>query len=211
MLISLYELIAKYQISPTGVLHIGGHFAEEAHEYFKNGVERTIWIEANPNYLPIMEDALKDYSNYIVFNECMTDENDKEVELKISNNEGQSSSILDLEYHSIAHPEIWYIGKIKLKTKRLDSLFIEKDLDIKRYPFVNIDIQGAELLALKGFGDLLYNVKYLYLEINEKEVYKNCALIGEIDEYLETYGFVKKEQIMCADFGWGEAFYINQY
>jgi len=32
----------------TGIIHVGGHEAEELHPYLLSGVKRILWIEANP-------------------------------------------------------------------------------------------------------------------------------------------------------------------
>lgn len=58
---------------------------------------------------------------------------------------------------------------------------------------LNIDIQGAELLALKGISNLLNYFDYLYLEVNNNYLYKNCALVGEINEYLKSFNFRRVE------------------
>jgi hypothetical protein len=49
-------------------------------------------------------------------------------------------------------------------------------LDIIPKYFLNFDIQGAELKALKGMEEYLSNVDYLYTEIISDYVYKNCAI-----------------------------------
>ena len=51
-----------------------------------------------------------------------------------------------------------------------------------------MDIQGCELLALKGAKTALARVDALYMEVNEKELYKGCGLMSEIDEALREYG-----------------------
>ena len=76
------------------------------------------------------------------------------------------------------------------------------------YNFWNIDIQGAELHALKGAGDILNNVNILYLEVNTKHLYKNCPLLNEIDEFIEPKGFVRVALEMTSH-GWGDALYIK--
>ena len=98
--------------------------------------------------------------------------------------------------------------------------FKKKIKNINRYPnldqiykklsnFLNIDIQGAELLALKGMGDLIKEYDYLYLEVNSEEVYMGCGLITEIDIYLEKYNFKRVETKWWGNAGWGDAFYIR--
>jgi len=211
MLIPYQTLLSKYSIKPTGVLHIGANTGQEVDDYYSNGIQRTIWIEANPKLIPELQKNVNRYPNSLIFNVCTTEHDNQEVKFKISNNEGQSSSILDLHTHKIAHPTVHYIDEIILKTKRIDTLFIENNLDIQDYDFVNIDIQGAELLSLKGFGDLLYQVKYLFLEVNDEELYSGCALYPEIVSYLGNFNFEPKEKVMAGNFGWGDAFFINKY
>jgi FkbM family methyltransferase len=82
-------------------------------------------------------------------------------------------------------------------------------IDISLIEFVNIDIQGAELLALKGMKKILRFAKYLYLEVNIRHLYKNCALITELDSFLNEYGFERKETKMTK-WGWGDAIYIKK-
>ena len=73
--------------------------------------------------------------------------------------------------------------------------------------FWNFDIQGAELMALKGAIHSIRYAKALYLEVNEKELYKNCGLIGEIDAFLYNYHF-KRVITNITQHGWGDALYI---
>ncbi len=63
-------------------------------------------------------------------------------------------------------------------------------------------------MALKGS---VKNIKYanaIYLEVNEKELYKNCGLINEIDTFLEKYNF-KRIVTEMTSHGWGDALYIR--
>lgn len=55
--------------------------------------------------------------------------------------------------------------------------------------FWNFDIQEAELMALKGATRSIQYAKAIYLEVNEKELYKNCGLITEIYAFLSQYNF----------------------
>ena len=82
------------------------------------------------------------------------------------------------------------------------------NIDGNKYDFWNFDIQGAELMALKGASKYLPNAKVLYLEVNEKELYKGCVLIGEIDTFLSQYNF-KRVITNITVHGWGDAVYIK--
>jgi hypothetical protein len=64
-------------------------------------------------------------------------------------------------------------------------------------------------MALKGSINSIKYAKVLYLEVNEKELYKNCGLIHEIDAFLEEYKFKRNVTIMTP-YGWGDALYIRE-
>jgi hypothetical protein len=66
-----------------------------------------------------------------------------------------------------------------------------------------------ELSVLKGMGEDLHKINYAYLEVNSKEVYKGCALVGEIDEYLFRYGLKPREESWAGNTGWGDKFYMR--
>ena len=181
---------------------------EERDDYLSNGLKNTIWIEANPKVYDKIEFINSENSEERVFNFAITDIDNESVKLNVTNN-GQSSSILELEKHKIHHPTIHVSEILYVKTKRMSTLINESNIDINRYDFLNIDVQGAELLVLKGFGDLLNDIKYIYTEINTNSLYKDCALVSEIDEYLEKYGFKRVETSMT-QFEWGDALYIKE-
>jgi FkbM family methyltransferase len=206
MLIKFSEIVNKYGI-PKGIIHIGAHLMEERNDYKSQGLHNTIWVEANSKVYSNIEFVNNEQNNERVFNYAISDEDNKLYEFNITNN-GQSSSILKLDKHKIHHPQIHVNDVINVYSKRMDSLLSENDININDYDFLNIDIQGAELLALKGFGDLLNNIKYIYTEINTNTLYEDCALVSEIDEYLAKYGFKRIETSMT-EFEWGDALYIK--
>jgi FkbM family methyltransferase len=206
MLIDFRKLFPKWRIKPKGVLHIGANIGEEAPVYDELGIQNVIWIEASDKIFPKLQDNIKKYLGHIAIKACIGDE-EKEVVFNISNNAGQSSSVLELGTHKTAHPEVHYIEQIKMQMTRVDS-FLDNSI-LKDYDFLNIDLQGAELMALRGMGDLLNNFRWAYLEVNKAELYKGCALIDEVDAYLLGYGFRRVETLWCGNTGWGDALYLK--
>ena len=209
MFIKIYDLIKKYKINVKGIVHIGAHICEEKIDYNKAGItdDNIVWIEGNPNLVRQINMKNK---NIKILNYLVSDKNDELVSFNISNNR-QSSSILELGSHKKHHPSVYYTQKIKMKTKTLKTIYEENNLEKNFANFLNIDIQGAELLALKGMGELLNNFDYLYLEVNKEEVYKNCGLVTDIDTFLEKWNFKRVESYWPKNgtIGWGDAFYIK--
>lgn len=207
MLIKFNDILSKYG-KPKGIIHIGAHLAEERDDYILNGLNNTIWIEANLSVFNRL-DFLKNSKTEKGYNYAISNIDNKIVSLNITNN-GQSSSILELEKHKIHHPNIYVTETVQVMSKRMDSLIIENNIDMNLYDFINIDIQGAELLAIEGFGDYLNYVNYIYTEVNTAYLYKNCSLLDEIDTYLMRYNFIRVENKMTK-FEWGDALYIKNH
>ena len=204
MLISYSDLCKTFDLKVHGILHIGAHLCEELQTYVNNGCSKIIWIEGDPNIYNVVK--IK-YPRQIIFNYLITDVDNEEVTFNHANN-GQSSSIFAFGTHEKYHPEVKFISKSKLLTKRIDTIYKDHGIDKNFANFLNIDIQGAELLALKSLGDILTNFDYIYLEVNKEEVYIGCALISDIDEYLGKYGF-KRVSVSWTVANWGDAFYIK--
>jgi hypothetical protein len=201
----VYKAFLYNNINITGIFHVGAHECEELLFYNSFGVknEDIVWIDA-------VESKVTDATNrgiVNVYNALITDKDDEDVEFNISNNI-QSSSILEFGTHSEEHPWVVYTDKVIKKSITVDTFFEKNDLDASKYNFWNFDIQGAELIALKGATKSLQYAKALYLEVNEKELYKGCALIDEIDEFLSKHNF-KRVLTKITQHGWGDALYLK--
>jgi FkbM family methyltransferase len=207
MLISpsqIFEILSEKGINVTGVFHVGAHECEELSFYNNLGVknEDIIWIDAINS--KVIEAKNRGIPN--VYNALITDKDDEDTVFNVSNNV-QSSSVLEFGTHSTEHPHVVYVDKIEQKSITIDSFFDKNNIDGLKYNFWNFDIQGAELMALKGAVKQIKNANALYLEVNEKELYKNCALITEIDEFLAQYNF-KRVITYITEHGWGDALYL---
>ena len=202
MLINFNDLLLSNKV--TGIIHIGAHELEELADYLKGDVSKVIWIEANPNKYDFIKKKLQKYENMVLGEFAAGSKNGNHV-LNLANN-GQSSSILEFGTHIISYPNINYNSKIKVEIKKLDNWLDENFKDKNSYNFINIDIQGYELEALKGMTSQIKIVDYIYLEVNFEQVYKNCAELKEIDQLLIKFGF-KRVALRKTNAGWGDAFY----
>jgi FkbM family methyltransferase len=209
MLIKIHSLMQHFQLKISGILHIGAHECEELSDYNQVGVptDKTYWVEAMPNKVAFCKQR---YGSGLHIYQAVIDDRDGEnVSFKITNN-GQSSSILEFGSHAISHPTVHVVENVDMTTTRMDSLIDRENIPITKLNFINLDIQGVELRALKSMEKYLQHVQYIYTEVNTEEVYKGCNLIGEIDEYLKGFGFVRVAQQIFKEFGWGDAFYIKK-
>lgn len=205
MLMSLPELVEKHCMKIDGVLHVGAHLAEEAETYAQLGVGEVTWIEANPAVIPKILSELHGFANQRVIEALVYAVDGAQVEFNVTNYDGMSSSIFEFGTHPTFSPDTVFVDKLKLVTRTIDSLM--KQYDIKAN-FLNMDLQGAELLALIGATEFLYDVDYIMTEVNEDEVYLGCAQVGQLDEYLDAFNRVATYWV--PDQGWGDALYIRK-
>lgn len=205
MLIDFRQLFPRWDIKPTGVLHVGANVGEEAPVYDALGIKQVCWIEGNPKIYDELATNVSKYKGQWAFNLLIGDYNGESV-LHESNNGSQSSSILELGTHKVAHPEVHYVGDISLRIHRIDSL----PIDFTGFDFLNMDIQGAELMALKGMGDLLRQFKWAYLEVNQAELYKGCPHVNDLDLFMTGFHFERVETRWAGNTGWGDALYIRR-
>lgn len=204
MMISLEQLIKKYNMNITGVVHVGAHLAEEAQEYDKCGIKNVWWIEGNPAVAKKIERHIKPYGHKLIQALVYSVDN-VDLNFNITNYDGMSSSILEFGTHKDFAPDVQFVDQVNLKSKTIDSL--DEQYGFGGCNFLNLDIQGAELHALYGATYFLRNVDYVFTEVNNQEVYVDCAKVNEIDDFLE--GFKRVETLWVGNNGWGDALYVR--
>jgi FkbM family methyltransferase len=170
------------------------------------GDNDTLWIEAIGEIVAYVK---KINENINIVQAVITDKDDEELSFMITNNK-ESSSIFNFGTHAIEHPHVFEIERRRLKSITLNTLFERNNIPRDRYDFINIDIQGAELKALKGSTRILPHIKAIYAEVNEKMLYEGAGLLPELDEYLATFNF-KRVITNMTRHGWGDALYIKNY
>jgi FkbM family methyltransferase len=207
MLIPLDKLVRSMPYQLKGVLHIGAHECEEKDSYNQQGIpdDNIYWVEALPR---LVNNMVEKYPTIHIYQGLIHEEDDKKVTFHITNNV-QSSSILEFGSHAIHHPHVHLIGDVVMTTIRVDTLIEKHNIPVEKLNFINLDIQGVELSALKSMEKYLLQFDYIYTEVNTEQVYKGCCLVSELDEYLMPFGYKRVATKMCENFGWGDAFYIR--
>ena len=182
---------------------MGAHLGEEAADYEKFGWTPVIWVEAQPNLVQTLNSKLES-SKHTVIEATIWEENGAPLKLNIASN-SQSTSLLNFGTHTDTYPDVTFVTEIEVITKRLDSIIKPN----KMPNFINLDIQGVELPAIKSLGKLLLSIDYIYTEVNKKEVYEGCTLVTDLDEYLLVNGFKRASTRWYLNEGWGDALYIR--
>jgi len=171
-------------------------------------------FECNPNTIDICKKNIENYKDRIILIEgCVCDYNgtikfhpinkEKTITTWLDGNQGASSMFKS----NGQYPYKMYVqDEITTDCHRLDSI-IDK-YGISKVDIIWMDIQGAELLALKGMGNNLQNVKYIHTEISHKEIYSGQVMFDELNNFMLTNNFVIKNNLSLS--GWQEdAIYEN--
>jgi len=209
MLIPFDQLFARHKIKAKGVLHLGANTGQEAATYDKLGIKQVIWFEALPDIHIQLYNNVAKYPGHLAFQACLSDRDGEVVVFRRANNESQSSSFLEFGTHLQEHPGTVFCEEIRMLTSRVDTFLFDRGIEIGGGWFLNVDLQGAELLALRGMGDWLWLFDYAYVEVNTKELYKGCPFVRDIDDFLLRFDFLGAETKMTKH-GWGDKLYIRR-
>ncbi len=213
------DLASKFQqhnLHPRGVIHIGAHHGQELPLYLKMGFKRALLVEANPSVFANLEkksrqllhDLPKERRCQVKLANCAITNIDGEAELRINAN-SESSSLLALKDHLKLFPQMIEVERVRVPCRTLDSLVAAVDPTYKGFNFLNVDVQGAELLVLSNGLRTLANIDAVCSEINFSELYEGCALAWQLDEFLKQHGFERVSTHHPHRLEWGDALYLK--
>jgi len=205
MLMSLDKIVNDYDLKIHGVLHIGAHYGEEYNDYVRNGIRKMIFFEPiHSNYLQLCK-SIPNNDEIRIINQALGNMKGITIMNIESANNGQSCSIFEPLKHLEQYPNIVFDKKEVVSIDKLDNI----EFDRNQFNMINIDVQGYELEVFKGAIETLPFIDIIYTEVNREELYKNCAMIDEIDTFLSDFGFVR---ILTDWTGgtWGDALYLKK-
>lgn len=103
------------------------------------------------------------------------------------------------------HQWLKFEEKVHVQTNTLEHFCNQHN--IVQIDFAHIDVQGAELMVLIGSGNMLQNIKAVWLEVENVELYKNQPLKNEVEHFMQSKGFINI--LDKVDHISGDQFYVN--
>ena len=97
----------------------------------------------------------------------MWEKSGEKIPFNIANN-FQSSSVFEMGTHKELYTDVFVNLVQERITTTLDDLIPVDSF----FDFINLDIQGAELNAIKGLGSRIANINWIYTEVNKKSYIK---------------------------------------
>jgi FkbM family methyltransferase len=174
--------------SAKGVVHVGANTGQERDLYDGFHLD-VIWIEPIPSVFADLVANISGFPRQRAYRYLVTDEDGREYTFHVSNNGGQSSSVLGLAMHKQMHPHVWYSDSIKLESITLSSLVKKERIDVRAYEVLILDAQGSELLVLKGGAGILPHFRFIQTEVADFEAYSGCCQLPELSNFLGSHGF----------------------
>jgi FkbM family methyltransferase len=206
-------------IPKRGIIHIGAHQGEEVAYYLELGFESIILIEANPKWYRYLVDKFKDNSRIKIYSVAISDtigEMDFYIHTSQSGSTEPASLLKMKEFNNIVK-SLRTTETIKVQVLTLDHFLTSNGLSPQAYNFINVDVQGAEMMAFKGASTTLKTTDVIISEINLVELYEHATLENELVQYLQQRGFEKTNVIYHTLYdekgtfpAWGECLFIKK-
>lgn len=171
-----------------GVVHVGANTGQEREAYAALGLP-VLWVEPIPAVFAELERNIAGLPDQRAVRALLTERSGERVTLHIANNNGESSSILELARHRELWPEVDYEDAIELETETLASVLDGLAADAQRFDTLVLDTQGSELRVLQGAGPWLQRFRWIKTEAADFEAYRGGCTIDELGGYLGERGF----------------------
>jgi FkbM family methyltransferase len=122
-------------------------------------------------------------------------------------NYGNKSSSLLPPTKLMKHIHKWLNFNSKISVNGVSLPVLIANLPYEFIDFVHLDVQGAELGILRGGEKVLNKIRCLWVEVSEKEIYRNQPMAADIEKFMKNNGFVKVLDTIRD--GFGDHFYLN--
>ena len=94
--------------------------------------KKTIWIEANPQIIPELIDNVSRFPYQKIIHALLSNQDDENIEFKISSNDSASSSIFDFGKKSLEQ-NLKMVSKVNLKSQKFDTIVKKQLIELNDY------------------------------------------------------------------------------
>lgn len=190
----------------SGVIHVGANAGQERDLYARHKL-KVAWIEPVPEQFEMLRQNIRSLPDQRAINALIADTDGKPYTFHVSNNDGLSSSILDLHDHKDIWPDVRYVRDITVRSLTLKTALEMWQVDPGQYDALVLDTQGSELLVLRGAQEILRQFRFIKAEAADFESYRNCATVDQICSYLKAFDFQVRREDRFAKRASGGAYF----
>jgi hypothetical protein len=117
--------------------------------------------------------------------------------------------LFEIDFTTSRHPHSGEYGQPAPQTEiTVDAIRLDSLIPIygKTPDLICMDLQEAELIALRGLGEYIKDVKYILFEASVKSTYKGGCSLKDVHEYLveNNFSFLKTNK---SHFTFNEAYF----
>jgi len=208
MIENFIRLIEKKN-EPYTIFDIGSRDCQQSIEFYNWFPNAKIYsFECNPNTISLCKKNIEPYADRITLIEGAVCDYDGEIPFFPINQEktlttwkdgnpGASSLFKSNGTYTVEH---YVQDEITTNCHRLDTIM--DNYSIQKVDIIWMDLQGAELLALKGLGMKLDDVQYIHTEVSHKEMYSGQVMYKELNSYIVSNDFTLLNDLSLQ--GWQE-------
>lgn len=171
------------------VFDIGANHGDTVEKYVNLYPDASIFaFEPSPSVFSRLNKRFKKINNVTCVQIAIADKDDSFT--FYTNHNPDTNSLLKSQKTGLnSDTQVANVGNIMVQATSID-LFCQK-YEIKQIDILKIDIQGGELMALKGASEMLKNkaIKLIYTESYFKKQYVNQPLFHDISLYLEQFDY----------------------
>ncbi len=201
------DLVRHFNIRPVGLMHVGANTGDEALDYVRAGIPTVIYVEPTPAAFAVLQARIAGFPDHHAVRAVCSAAAGESVTFNVASNNAESSSLFALGNHGILYPEIVYTERLALVTTTVDDIIATAFPD--RAPnLLIIDVQGAELLVLRGAEQALNAIDAVYCEVADIRLYEGSCTWPEIDAFLRERGFSLKH-LALNPHHWGNALFVK--
>jgi FkbM family methyltransferase len=187
------------------VIHVGANTGQERELYNQHQLN-VLWVEPIDTIFKQLQDNIRPYEKQKAVQALLMDHSGQDTVLKVANNGGASSSIFDLGQHKEMWPEVEYCDSRVIMSTTLDILVAVHEGDTSVYDTLVLDVQGAELLVLKGGLEVIKQLNYVRLEAADFEAYQGGTMRKEVVRFLRELNFIEVSAVPFASSEFGTYF-----
>jgi FkbM family methyltransferase len=199
------------------IFDIGSHTGESTLDYLKNFPgARVFAFEPDKTNFSAAFASTGEYRDRCRLYPYALADSDGTADFNVNTHNG-THSLLEIGAVELWREPARTAQKVTVETRSLDRFAAEHN--ISKIDILKIDIQGGELLALKGAENLLQSsrIRLLALEVEFQPLYKDQPLFWDICEYLYGFGYSlynlydlvyhqDNERLLC----WGDAIFLSR-
>jgi FkbM family methyltransferase len=189
----LCKLVVDYNINIKTIIDAGAYdlsesiilsalFSAEVISFECNSFAIPICRERLTSGITLIEKCINIYDGY-----CKFYQNNKEKTITTHPNGNQAASSL-FKANDQYTPEKYVQDEVNVECTRIDTVL--KNRRIEKVNLLWMDLQGAELFALKSCGNYLKDIDIIVSELETNPIYDGQCLFSDVEEFLNENFFL---------------------